>query len=71
MTKEELEAVFAPYGVVTEATIIIDKFSKRSKGFGFVDMQNDGDGRKAIEELNNKEVKGRTIRVSEAKPKKY
>ena len=53
---------------VEEATLIIDKFSGRSKGFGFVTISDDEAAKKAIEEFNGKDVDGRELKVSEAKP---
>jgi RNA recognition motif-containing protein len=64
----KLREIFSAYGDVEEATVITDKFSKRSKGFGFVTFTNDGDADKAISEMNEKEVDGRNIKVNEAKP---
>ncbi len=51
-----------------EVTLIIDKFSKRSKGFGFVTIEDEAVAKKAIEEMNGKDVEGRELKVSEAKP---
>ena len=65
---DKLKEIFSAFGEVEEATIIIDKFSRRSKGFGFVTFVNDADADKAIEELNGKEVEGRSVKVNEAKP---
>lgn len=69
MTEEELKSTFASYGDVESVKIIVDRDSNRSKGFGFVEMSNSDDAKKAIEELNNKEVAGRTLRVNEARPR--
>lgn len=70
MTEEELEATFTPYGVVKSAKIITDRENNnRSKGFGFVEMESDESGRNAIEQLDGKEVDGRTLRVNEARPR--
>lgn len=65
---DKLKEVFSEYGNVEEATVIIDKFSRRSKGFGFVTFENDEDADKALAEMNGKDVEGRQIKVSEAKP---
>ena len=65
---EKLRELFSSFGEVEEATIISDKFSGRSKGFGFVTFPNDADAKKAIAEMNEKEVEGRTLKVNEAKP---
>lgn len=59
---------FSKAGAVISATVIMDKMSGRSKGFGFVEMTNDEDAAKAIEMWDGKEMDGRTIRVSEARP---
>ncbi len=67
-TFEDLKKLFGEYGDVSEATIIADKFSGRSKGFGFVTMDDDEAAKKAISELNGKDFSGRELKVSEAKP---
>ncbi|NTU67919.1 MAG: RNA-binding protein [Chlorobiaceae bacterium] len=69
VTEEDLRDAFSQFGQVQSANIITDKFSGRSKGFGFVDMPNDGEGREAIEAMNDKDFKGRTIKVNEARPR--
>ena len=69
VTQEELQEMFAGMGTVESATLITDKFSGRSKGFGFVEMSSDAESDKAIKELNGKEVKGRNIVVNEARPR--
>ena len=66
--KTKLEELFAPYGDIEEAMVISDRFSGRSKGFGFVTFKNDEDAKKAIEEMNEKDVEGRPLKVNEAKP---
>ena len=66
MNEAELKEVFEEYGEVTSAKIIIDKYSGKSKGFGFVEMPNDAEAKKAIEELNGAEVSGRNIIVNES-----
>jgi RNA recognition motif-containing protein len=69
-TKEEdLREAFSKIGEVLSATLIIDKASGRSKGFGFVEMASDEDAEKAIASLNGTEFMDRTITVNEAKPK--
>ncbi|HOI91961.1 MAG TPA: RNA-binding protein [Candidatus Rifleibacterium sp.] len=65
----ELEELFAPYGEVTSANVIIERETNRSKGFGFVEMPSKTDAEKAIAELNNKEINGRGLKVNEAKPR--
>jgi len=67
---EELRSLFEQYGEVEESIIITDKFSGRSKGFGFVTMANDGDADSAISALNDYELNGRPIVVNEARPPK-
>jgi len=69
VTEDDLRDAFSEYGQVESASIINDKFSGRSKGFGFVDMPNDSEAREAIESLNDKDLSGRTIKVNEAKPR--
>jgi RNA recognition motif-containing protein len=65
-----LRSAFGAYGNVVSATVITDKFSGRSRGFGFVEMSTPEEGRAAIDGLNEKPLDGRNITVSEAKPKK-
>jgi RNA recognition motif-containing protein len=65
----DLEQLFSQAGQVKSATVITDKFSGQSKGFGFVEMANSDDAAKAIAELNESELKGRNIKVNEAKPR--
>jgi len=69
MTDADLGGIFSAYGAVTSANIVIDKFSKRSKGFGFVEFENDEDAVKAMDALNNSEQMGRNIAVKEALPR--
>ncbi len=66
---EDLRSYFAEYGDVTSAKVIMDKFTNRSKGFGFVEMSDDAAAQKAIQELDGATVDGRSIRVSIAKPR--
>jgi len=63
-----LKDAFAQAGTVETATIIMDKMSGRSKGFGFVEMSSDEEATKAIEMWNGKEFEGRTLTVNEARP---
>ncbi|MBS3076147.1 RNA-binding protein [Candidatus Pacearchaeota archaeon] len=65
---EALKKLFSAHGAVEEASIIKDKFSGRSKGFGFVTMGNDAEAKKAIAALSEKDFEGRNLKVSEAKP---
>jgi len=64
-----LKTVFEEYGAVESAKIIIDKYSGKSKGFGFIEMPNEDEGLKAVEALNGKEVKGRNLKVNQAREK--
>ena len=66
MSEAELKEAFEEYGEVTSAKIIIDKYSGKSKGFGFVEMTNEAEAKKAIEELNGAEISGRNIIVNES-----
>lgn len=66
---QDLQNLFAPYGEVTSAKIVSDKFTNRSKGFGFVEMTNDDEAKAAIEALNGTEVDSRNIVVNESRPK--
>jgi len=63
-----LNGLFSSYGEIEEATVISDKFSGRSKGFGFVTFKEDADAQKAIAEMNGKKVEDRELKVNEAKP---
>ncbi len=65
-SEEELNDMFSQYGNVTSAKIIMDRFSGRSKGFGFVEMAEQAEAEKAIEALHGKQVGGRTLKVNEA-----
>ena len=69
MSDDELRKLFADHGDVTSAKIITDRNSGRSKGFGFVEMPTDAEGKSAIEALNGADVGGRGLRVNEARPK--
>ena len=70
MSSEDLQNLFAPYGEVTSAKIVTDKFNNdRSKGFGFVEMADDEAARKAISEVHDTEVLGRKIVVNESTPR--
>jgi len=66
---KKLEDLFAAFGAVVSAQVITDKFTNQSKGFGFVEMSNDDEAQKAIQELNDSEVEGRRINVSVARPR--
>jgi len=67
--EEDLRHVMEEYGVVDSVKIIIDRETGRSKGFAFVEMPNNAEGQKAIEELNEAEYEGRQMVVKEARPK--
>ncbi|MFZ9694395.1 MAG: RNA recognition motif domain-containing protein [Chitinophagaceae bacterium] len=69
VTDEDLKSYFADYGEVSSAKIIMDKYTNRSKGFGFVEMSDNAAAQKAIGELDGATVEGRAIRVAEAKPR--
>ena len=66
---EDLRSAFEEFGEVTSASVITDKFTGKSKGFGFVEMANDEEARKAIAELNESDLDGRTIVVKKAEPR--
>lgn len=65
---EKLKGLFSSYGEIEEATVISDKFSGRSKGFGFVTFKDDKEAEKAIKAMNDKEADGRKLKVNEARP---
>ncbi len=67
-SEDELRDMFGACGAVDSVSIIIDKFSGKSKGFGFVEMSNDDEAQKAINDLNGREMGGRSIVVNEARP---
>lgn len=67
--ESELKEMFSAYGEVTSATLVMDKFSGQSKGFGFVEMPNNSEADAAIKGLNESSVKGRSIKVNQAKPR--
>lgn len=68
-TSADLEDVFSRYGAVSSAKVILDRDTGRSKGFGFVEMDDDDEARQAIEDLDGTELDGRTIVVKKAEPK--
>ena len=69
VVEEDLKEIFEEYGEVSTVKIISDKLTGRSKGFGFVEMDDDEEAKKAIDELNNAELSGRNIKVNESRPK--
>lgn len=66
---DELEQIFAEHGTVASAKVITDRETNRSKGFGFVEFENEEEGKKAEATMNGKDVGGRNITVNEARPK--
>ncbi|HMO50972.1 MAG TPA: RNA-binding protein [Kiritimatiellia bacterium] len=68
-TDTDLRKAFEAYGTVASASVIIDKFTGKSRGFGFIEMPDAAQGKAAIEGLNDQELHGRPIRVNEAKPR--
>jgi len=69
MGEDELRGLFEPFGKVESATIVADKFTGESRGFAFVEMPNQAEAQAAINGLNGQEVKGRALKVNEARPK--
>ena len=69
VSKGDLEALFSPYGTVRSAEVVMDRDTGQSKGFGFVEMENEGDAQKAIQALNEVMNDGRPLKVNEAKPR--
>jgi len=68
VTQDKLKEMFAEFGEIEEAVVISDKYSGRSKGFGFITYKDDAAAQKAIAELNGKEIEGRALKVNEARP---
>ena len=68
--EKDLGDVFGEYGTVSSAIVIMDKMNGRSKGFGFVEMENQDEAKKAIQELDGASFQNRKIMVNEAKPKR-
>ena len=69
VTEDDLKETFSEFGDLGEVTVITDKFSGQSKGFGFVEMPNNSEADAAIKALNETELKGRNIKVNEARPR--
>ena len=69
LNDDDLQQAFEAFGEVTSAKIIMDRMTGKSRGFGFVEMPDDGNGQTAIDELNGKDLKGREIRLNIAKPR--
>lgn len=70
VTDEELKGLFQEYGTVESARVIFDRMTNRSKGFGFVDMPDDGEANAAISALNGTELNGRSMRVNQARDRR-
>ena len=68
-TEDELRDLFAEFGDVVSAKLIVDKFTGQSKGFGFVEMSNNSEAQKAMDELNGRDVNGRNVTVNQARPR--
>jgi len=68
-TDQELEELFAQHGTVQSANVVIDRYTRRSRGFGFVEMGSGEDAQRAIEALNGTDFQGRNLVVNEARPK--
>ncbi len=69
ITDDEVRNIFSPHGEISSVSIIKDKYSGQSKGFGFVEMPNQAEAEEAIKTLNESDLKGRNIKVNQAKPK--
>jgi RNA recognition motif-containing protein len=67
-TEEDLKQLFSEYGEIESLKIMKDQFTDRSKGFGFIEMANENDAKKAIATLNGKDFKGKSLTVAEARP---
>jgi RNA recognition motif-containing protein len=68
-TERDLQQAFEAYGAVSSASVITDRETGRSRGFGFVEMPTEGEARAAIEGLNDKDLHGRALKVNEARPR--
>lgn len=69
VTETELREAFEAFGDVTSCRIIMDRFTGTSRGFGFVEMSSDEEAKKAMADLNGKDMKGREVKVNEARPR--
>ncbi len=69
VTEQDLRELFESHGEVSSANVIIDKFTKRSKGFGFIEMPSQDEAMEAIDKINDQEFQGRNLKVNEAKPR--
>jgi len=70
-TEENIKELFEQYGKVNSAKIVIDRYTQRSKGFGFVEMENENEADEAITAINGFELSGRNLKVNEAREKRY
>ena len=70
VTSEDLRTTFEEFGAVDSAEVVMDRDTNRSKGFGFTEMSNDEEAKAAINSLNGKDMDGRSLNVSEARPKR-
>lgn len=69
VNEQDLSDLFSQAGTVESATVVADKFSGQSRGFGFVEMSNDDEAQAAIEQFDGQELKGRALKISEARPR--
>ncbi len=69
VTEDELQQLFGEYGSVVSANLIMDRDTGNSKGFGFVEMENKAEAEKAVKDLDGSSVKGRNIKVNQARPR--
>lgn len=69
VTNDRLQEIFSEHGTVESASVISDKFTGQSRGFGFVEMSSSGEAQKAIDSLNGTQLDGRTLTVNEARPR--
>lgn len=68
-SEEDVRSLFEPFGAVSSVKLVSDRDTGRPRGFGFVEMDDDGDAETAIRELNGKDMGGRTLRINEAQPR--
>jgi len=69
VTEQDLRELFESYGEVSSVNIIIDKFTKQSKGFGFIEMPSEDESMEAIDKINDQDYQGRNLKVNEARPR--
>ena len=69
VTEEQLKELFEPHGTVESAKVVTDKYTDRSRGFGFVEMSTQQEAEKAIQALNGTELEGRSLTVNESRPR--